>query len=573
MYLYNNVVARLEETLKRITNEDDIQLSIPGSLDHGDITTNIAMRLASQHKKNPVEVAKDIVDEFTDTDTELLDGIEVQAPGFINFRLNKEAVVKEFNALDAAYGSKQFNSKKVVIEYSSPNTNKPLHVGHLRNNVLGMSMATIFEFLGFDVTKTEVVNDRGIHIMKSILAYQQWGNGETPESTGLKGDAFVAKYYVLFGQKVKENPELLDQAQSMLKAWEDGDTEIRELWQKMNAWVYEGWQETYERYGSEFDIRYYESELFDKGKEIILDAEKQGLVYTNDKGAHVVDLSAEGLGGRESGEKVLLREDETTVYMTQDIYLAEKRYKDFSFDKMIYIVGEEQKYHFSVLFTILKKLKRDWVGKMEHYWYAHVLLPEGRMKSREGTVVDGDDFLAKVKELTLAEVMNRKFVQENTEVDQVAESLCLSAIKYFFLKNNPKTTITFDPKKAIDFEGNTGPYLLYTYVRLGSILDSQKDQEMKEFSHGMVGDVEYEIMRKVVMWPRVIADFAEHEQHNIIAEYVYQLSQLLNSYYHSTSVGKSDEKIKPMRLHFVKKSQDILGLGLSLLHIPTINKM
>ncbi|MGB0757443.1 MAG: arginine--tRNA ligase [Patescibacteria group bacterium] len=573
MYLYNNVVQRLEETLKRITKEDSIQLSIPKGLDHGDITSNIAMRLASQYKKNPLEVAKEIVADFTDKDKELLDSIDVEAPGFINFRLSKDAVVSEFNDLDDTYGSGQLDAQKVVIEYSSPNTNKPLHVGHLRNNVLGMSMAAIFEFLGFDVVKTEVVNDRGVHIMKSVLAYKYWGGDETPESTGLKGDAFVAKYYVLFGQKAKEKPELLDEAQDMLKAWEDGDAEVRKLWNTMNSWVYEGWQETYKRYGSEFDVKYYESDLYDKGKEIILDAEDEGLVYKNKKGAYVIDLSEEGLGGRESGEKVLLREDETTVYMTQDIYLAEKRYNDFSYDKMVYVVGEEQKYHFSVLFTILKKLKREWVGRMEHYWYAHVLLPEGRMKSREGTVVDGDDFLAKVKELTLAEVMNRKFVQENTEIDQIAESLCLSAIKYFFLKNNPKTTITFDPKKAIDFEGNTGPYLLYTYVRLGSILDTYKGDKSKEFSSDMVGDQEYEIMRKVIMWPRVIRDFVEHEQHNIIAEYIYQLSQLLNSYYHSTSVGKSDDKIKPMRLHFVAQSQEILGLGLSLLQMPTINKM
>lgn len=588
MYSFAKARNTLIQALEQVSGESSIQLDIPKNRDHGDLTTNIAMRLAAKAKKAPMEMANELVLGIQKTTAyqELVQEITAIAPGFINIRLKPEVYIAEFLAIDATYGAQNPTNTSIVIEYSSPNTNKPIHVGHLRNNALGMCLAQTMKFLGNTVTTMQIINDRGIQITKSMLAYQLWGNDETPESVGMKGDAFVAKYYVLFGQKVKEDPELQNKAQEMLVAWEAGDPEIHALWEKMNQWVYPAWEDTYARFGSVFDTNYYESQVYDKGKELVLEAAKNGIVQHRADGAYVIDLSDEGFGGRESGEKVLLRSDGTTVYMTQDLYLAVTRYQEYGFDQMYYIVGNEQEYHFKVLFSILKKMGYSWAGKLEHFAYGHVLLPEGKMKSREGTVVDADDLLDQMYALALQEVENRNSVQLNTKLEHSekrAKIISLASIKYWFLKNTPKNEILFDTKKALDFEGNTGPYLLYTYARLGSVLEKYFSEESPDtisdisdesFDFSMYEILEQDLIRKIITWPEVVMSFGKDLQTQILCEYIFDLAQSANTYYHAISILKTENTaLRKQRLLLIQKVRIILAIGLGLMNIELLEKM
>lgn len=571
-----NFREKLIAIIKTVSNEDDIELNIPEDAKYGDFTTNIAMRLAAQKKQSPMKIAQDFVDDLL-ANKFIKDNffkIEAVNPGFINFYLNKKYLSNELEYIlgNNNYGATNIGQgKTIVIEYSSPNTNKPLHLGHLRNDTLGMSLSNILSFLGFQVIRTSVINDRGIHIMQSLLAYLKWGKGKTPISEQQKGDHFVGDYYVKFNKAKEAAENLVDESREILKKWENGDQEIRTVWQQMNEWVYSGWQQTYNLFGSKFDKEYYESNLYDKGKKIIEDGVATGIFYQNKQGATVVDLTPYGLGGRESGEKVLLREDGTTVYITQDIYLAVKRYQDYKFDQLFYIVADEQNYHFKVLFKIFELLKYDWANRCYHYSYGMVDLPSGRMKSREGTIVDADDLLTQLINLARTEVIKRRSDLNKKEINHIATNIALAAVKYWFLKSNSKSRILFNPEKSLDFEGNTGPYLLYTYVRLQSILS--KTNSIKKKVDGDLGEDELKLVRKMSEWPIVINSFIKHYNPNIICEYLYILASEINSYYHTANVLKADKKLKEVRLQTISAASQILKTGLKLLNIDTVDKM
>lgn len=571
-----NLTAKLNKIISQISGESDIELNIPEDTKYGDFTTNIAMKLAAQKKQAPMEIAEKFAKDLLADKLikENFSQVKAVQPGFINFYLNEKYLHNELEDIlkNDSYGKQDIGrGKTVVVEYSSPNTNKPLHLGHLRNDALGMALGNIFSFLGYKVIKTSVVNDRGIHIMQSLLAYLKWGDGRTPVSENKKSDHFVGDYYVKFNQAKEQDEGLVDETREILKKWEDGDKKVRKVWQRMNKWVYDGWQQTYDLFGSKFDQEYYESNLYDKGREIIEAGVTKNIFYKNNEGAVVVDLSQYGLGGRESGEKILLREDGTTVYISQDIYLAVKRYKDYKFDQLFYVVADEQNYHFKVLFKIFELLEYDWASRCHHYSYGMVDLPSGKMKSREGVVVDADDLLNKLIALAKAEVIKRRNDVSGKEIDQIATAVALAAVKYWFLKSNSKSRILFNPEESLDFEGNTGPYLLYTYVRLQSIL--LKAGKIKKKIKGDLGESELRLVRKMAEWPKVVGGFIKHHNPNIICEYLYLLAREVNGYYHTVNVLKVDKEIREVRLQTVFTARVILKKGLKLLNIETVDKM
>jgi arginyl-tRNA synthetase len=566
---------QLKNEIKQLTGQADFVLEVPPQADFGDLSTNVALLVDKQSAKDSKIVAQELANKLQDLPW-LKDNnvqVKVAGQGFINFFLSQSELIKIINQ---AVGIKKFGqtdigkNKTVVIEYSSPNTNKPLHLGHLRNDAIGMSLAKIYKFLGYQVIKTEVINDRGIHIMKSLLAYQKWGENQSPKKIGVKGDKFVGDLYVKYNQAVKNNPELIEEARQLLKAWEKKDKKIISLWKKMNAWVYQGWRVTYKIYGSEFDQVYYESQLYDKGREIIIQAEKKGLVKRNSEGSVVVDLSSYGLGGRDSGEKILLRSDGTTVYITQDIYLVTKRLADYDFAKMIYVVGDEQIYHFKVLFKILEILGFTWQTKCQHYPYGQVLLPEGKMKSREGTVVDADDLITELTKQAWLEVKQRQLNLTKKKQQELAQTIALAAIKYWFLKTSPKSTITFDPQASLSLEGNTGPYLLYTLVRLKRILQKAKLSKIKNIKYS---DKEILLVRKICQWPLAVHQYYERQQANYLAEYLYQLAGIANTFYQNVPVLNAEEKIRKQRLQLIQATVNVISRGLDLLNIKSVDKM
>ncbi len=567
---------QIKQTLTDLSGGVDFDLSIPSQAAWGDLSTNLALILASQENKSPHLVADELSKKLRNHQWLQANQIKVETAGqgFINFFLPLAELHRQVcqAAGDKNYGKQNFGEGQVVVvEYSSPNTNKPLHLGHLRNDAIGMSLAKIYEFFGFRVIKTEVINDRGIHIMKSLLAYQKWGSGLTPEKAKVKGDKLVGNFYVKYNEAVNDHPALADEASHLLSVWEKKDKAVLALWSKLNNWVYQGWQETYQTYGSEFDVVYYESELYDQGREIIQDAVTQGLAQKKIDGTVVIDLSTYGLGGRDSGEKVLLRPDGTTVYITQDIYLALKRWRDFHFDKMIYVVGDEQLYHFKVLFKILSLLGFSWVEKCLHFAYGQVLLPDGKMKSREGKVVDADDLINDLTTVACQEVAKRQTDLSQPEQLELAKSIAVAAIKYWFLKSSHRSNIIFDPQASLSLEGNTGPYLLYSLVRLQRIL--QKSGSFSLLNQIDLGESEAGLARKISQWPIVVNLTYEKMQINYLTEYLYELSGLANNYYQSVPVLKADQETKLMRLHLVQATANILATGLHLLNIKTVNKM
>lgn len=572
------VINKLQDFLGEISElKDNVSVQVPKNLEFGDLTSNIALVKAKIDKQDPLAVAEKIVDKIRGDGffAKVFSRIEVVRPGFINFYYSREFLAQEFSdcVLKPNYGQVDVGrGKKIVVEYSSPNTNKPLHVGHLRNNAVGMALAKMLNFLGYKVIKTEVVNDRGIHIMKSMLAYQLYGQGKTPELEGIKSDKFVGDYYVLYSQLEKKYPAIKQKAQEMLLKWEKGDKEVRELWAKMNNWTYQGWKKTYEIYGSEFDEREYESNLYDKGKEIILEAEKRGLAKKRQDGAVVADLSPYGLGDREKGEKVLLRSDGTTVYITQDIYLAKKRYEKHKFDRLIYVVGDEQIYHFKVLFKILELLGFSWSDKLFHYPYAHVLLPEGKMKSREGKVVDADDLLFEMFALASREIKKREEDVGEEELSERAWGVALAAIKYWFLKSNAKSTLLFDPKKSLDLEGDTGPYILYTYVRLSKILQKTNLGKLKQVDFDKFTGKELNLIRQILQWPAVVLNFTNEYSLNSLTDFIYKLSTEANSYYQAVPILKA-ETGRDEKINLIYGVNNLIETILKLLNFKIIKKM
>ncbi|MDD7760575.1 MAG: arginine--tRNA ligase [Candidatus Limisoma sp.] len=493
--------------------------------------------------------------------------------GFLNITIEPKFWLTVFAHLDLMkeYGFKEETpeSPLVMIEYSSPNTNKPLHLGHIRNNLLGFSLSRILKANGNKVVKTNIVNDRGIHICKSMLAWQKWGNGDTPESVGKKGDHLIGDYYVAFDRHYKaevtelmeKNPNmtkeeaeaaspLMQQARDMLRRWEAGDEEIRSLWRTMNSWVYAGFDETYKRLGVDFDKIYYESETYLEGKEKVLEGLEKGIMYRKEDGSVWADLTDAGLD-----HKLLLRSDGTSVYMTQDIGTAKLRYQDYPIDKMIYVVGNEQNYHFQVLSLLLDRFGFKWGKDLVHFSYGMVELPEGKMKSREGTVVDADDLMDEMVDNAkkTSEELGKLDGMPQEEADKIAEIIGLGALKYFILKVDPRKNMTFNPKESIDFNGNTGPFIQYTYARIQSVLRKAAEAGIERtFDPEKVtlGDKEIALIQRLADFADIVAEAGRNYSPALIANYAYDLVKEYNQFYHDYQIMReSDQNVRAFRLN------------------------
>lgn len=512
--------------------------------------------------------------------------------GFLNIVLSDSFYLKEFAQIrkNAEYG-KIFpteNSKTIMVEYSSPNTNKPLHLGHIRNILLGFSMAEILKATGRKVIKTQIINDRGIHICKSMLAWKKWGNNETPQTANLKGDKLVGNFYVKFDQEYKSEIEdlknqgkpieeaeqqapILLEAKELLLKWEAGDPETMALWEKMNQWVYDGFEETYTELGVDFDKNYYESNTYLLGKNVIANGLEKGVFYKKEDGSVWIDLTDEGLD-----EKIVLRADGTAVYMTQDIGTAIQRVKDFHIDGMVYTVGNEQDYHFKVLFLILKKLGFAWAENLYHLSYGMVDLPSGKMKSREGTVVDADDLMQEMIETAknISEELGKLDEFSDQEKQSLYKTIGLGALKYFILKVDPKKRILFDPKESVDFQGNTAPFIQYTYARIQSILRKVDFDISKEIETYKLHEKEKELLKNLLLFPEILRQAADQHNPALIANYIYELVKTFNSFYQNISIlsAKTQEE-KTFRAQLSKETAEIVKSGFGLLGIDVPERM
>lgn len=482
------------------------------------------------------------------------------------------------------------DSPLVMVEYSSPNTNKPLHLGHVRNNLLGYSLARILDACGNRVVKTNIVNDRGIHICKSMLAWQKWGNGATPESTGQKGDHLIGDCYVAFDKHYKaelkalkeqgltdEEAEaastLMQEAREMLRRWEAGDPEVRALWEKMNSWVYAGFDATYRRMGVDFDKIYYESHTYLDGKEKVLEGLEKGIMYRREDGSVWADLTPDGLD-----HKLLLRSDGTSVYMTQDIGTAAQRYADYPIDRMVYVVGNEQEYHFKVLSLILDKLGFKWGKDLVHFSYGMVELPNGKMKSREGTVVDADDLMADMvaDAMKVSTELGKTDGLSAEEIDSIAEMVGLGALKYFLLKVDPRKNMTFNPEESIDFNGNTGPFIQYTYARIRSVLRraSEAGMNIGDYSAVVPNEKEIALVQRLSDFPSVVAESGRNFSPALIANYVYELVKEYNQFYHDCNIlRETDEAVRSLRLTLSEATARVVRTATSLLGISVPERM
>ena len=550
----------------------------------GDLTL-VVFPLLKHIKTNPVQLGEQIGD-YLSKHSSLVSEFNV-VKGFLNLSLTEFYFADLVNTMsqDENFGFRKVTptSQKVMVEYSSPNTNKPLHLGHIRNNLLGFSVAEIQKAAGKHVYKTQIINDRGIHICKSMLAWQKYGDGETPESSGVKGDHLVGRYYVEFDkaykseiknllkegkteEEAKKQAPILLEAQNMLKLWEAGDPEVVELWKTMNQWVYDGFETTYANLGVDFDKNYYESDTYLLGKDHIKSGLETGVFFTKDDGSVWIDLSDDGLD-----EKIVLRSDGTAVYMTQDIGTAIQRVTDYDIDEMIYTVGNEQDYHFKVLFLILKKLGFEWAEHLYHLSYGMVDLPSGKMKSREGKVVDADDLIEEMTSTakSISQELGKLEGYNDDEKNKLYKMIGLGALKYYILKVDPKKRILFDPKESVDFQGNTGPFIQYTYARIQSILrKGKKGSKDLNLSTYEFNSKEKALIKILNQFPELIQQAAEQYSPALIANYVYDLVKEFNSFYQNVSILGADEeyqiefRVELSRLvgEVIKKSFKVLGI-------------
>lgn len=569
LYQLQNVTLEVQE------NKTDFE---------GDFTV-VIFPLVKQLKKSP-DVLGNEIGETLVQQVDFVEGFNV-VKGFLNLSVNNQFFIEAFKITQEQFDVISPQHQSVMVEYSSPNTNKPLHLGHIRNILLGYSVSQILKEAGYEVIKTQIVNDRGIHICKSMLAWEQFGNGETPETNGLKGDKLVGNYYVKFDQEYKKQIQELVaegmseeeakkkapiflEAQKMLVYWEKEDPKVRELWEMMNAWVYAGFNETYKRLGVDFDQIQYESNTYILGKDLISEGLAKGVLYKKEDNSVWCDLTAEGLD-----EKLLLRGDGTSVYMTQDLGTAVERFKQNDIQKLIYTVGNEQDYHFQVLFKILKKLGYEWADQLYHLSYGMVELPHGKMKSREGTVVDADDLMQemyltakeKAQELGKLEGLN------DEEKEKSYEIVGMGALKYFMLKVDPKKKMLFNPAESIDFNGNTGPFIQYTYARIQSLLDKANYQPMV-VSAVEVNESEKELITRLAEFKEVIAKAAETLSPAQLANYIYDLVKAYNSFYQNNPIlNQDDEAVKNFRLTLSHLTAKTIKKGLTLLGIGVVNRM
>ncbi|SDG29593.1 arginine--tRNA ligase [Prevotella communis] len=569
-------------------NEKMLQLQKTRSEFEGNLTL-VVFPFVKAAKKSPEQTAQEIGQYLVDN-CSAVEKFNV-VKGFLNLSIGEGAWLQLLQAMDQddRFGMKAANedSPLVMIEYSSPNTNKPLHLGHVRNNLLGWSLAQIMEANGNKVVKTNIVNDRGIHICKSMLAWLKYGNGETPESSGKKGDHLIGDYYVAFDkhyreevkelmaqgmdeEKAKQEAPLIKEAHEMLVKWENNDPEVRALWEKMNNWVYAGFDETYKKMGVGFDKIYYESQTYLKGKAKVEEGLAKGLFERHEDNSVWADLTNEGLD-----QKLLLRSDGTSVYMTQDIGTAEMRFQDYPIDKMIYVVGNEQNYHFQVLSILLDRLGFKWGKELVHFSYGMVELPNGKMKSREGTVVDADDLMALMVEDAYKTSMELGKFDDMTEEErrEIARIVGMGALKYFILKVDARKNMLFNPEESIDFNGNTGPFIQYTYARIRSIL-RKAPSTTSPASSTSLADKEIELIQKMSEFGAAVEQAGKDYSPSGIANYCYELTKVFNQFYHDFSIlNEPDEQKKAVRLMLAKNVAKIIKNGMGLLGIEVPERM
>ncbi|TDO20968.1 arginyl-tRNA synthetase [Pedobacter duraquae] len=540
-------------------------------------------------KKSPEATATDL-GEYLVANIEEVTAFNV-VKGFLNLSIAESYWIDQLNneLLSPDFGILPSNGKKVMVEYSSPNTNKPLHLGHVRNNLLGYSVAELLKAGGSEVFKVNLVNDRGIHICKSMLAWEKWGNGETPESSGLKGDHLVGKYYVIFDkeykkqidalklegqteEEAKKNAPLIKEAQAMLLAWEAHDEHVVELWRKMNGWVYAGFEVSYKNLGVDFDKFYYESNTYLLGKDTVDEGLAKGVFFKKEDGSVWIDLTADGLD-----QKLVLRADGTSVYITQDLGTAQMKYDDFKMDESIYVVGNEQDYHFKVLFLILDKLGKGWAKGLYHLSYGMVDLPSGKMKSREGTVVDADDLVSEMIETARQKTEALGKIADFSEAEKEAlyYNIGLGALKYFLLKVDPKKRLLFDPSESIDFQGNTGPFIQYTHARIKSLLNKAAYQSAPVPADITLSATELDMIILLGKYPAEIASAAKSFSPATMANYLYEVAKLFNKFYHEVPpiVKEEDAALKQLRLDLSSVTANILKSGMRLLGITVPERM
>lgn len=559
----------------------------------GDYTI-VVFPFVKQAKRSPEQIGQEIGTLLVERIPELISNFNV-VKGFLNFSISKKYWIEYLqnciqNGVNQGQNSK--SDQVTLIEFSSPNTNKPLHLGHVRNNLLGCAVANILDAVGKKVYRVNLVNDRGIHICKSMLAWQKFGNGETPETSGLKGDHLVGKYYVEFDKHLKEEVKalqsqgideevakksapLLLEAQEMLRKWENNDPEVRSLWEQMNQWVYEGFEKTYSRMGIHFNKTYYESETYLLGKAIVEEGLSNGQLYQKEDGSVWVDLTAEGLD-----EKLLLRSDGTSVYMTQDLGTAQLRYNEFHPNEMIYVVGNEQNYHFDVLKLVLsKKLNQSFGDTIYHLSYGMVELPKGKMKSREGTVVDADDLMESMYlEAKSSTEELGKFNFEEKEAQNLYEMIGLGALKYFILKVDPKKNMLFNPAESIDFNGNTGPFIQYTHARIKSMLRKSVENNIETNTltnaYDLLNNNEIEIIKIIKEYPNVLENAANNHSPALVANYIFELAKEFNRFYQENPIFKEEnESLRIIRLQLSQVCAEIIKQGMRLLGIDVPERM
>ncbi|UEQ79107.1 arginine--tRNA ligase [Chryseobacterium arthrosphaerae] len=586
MNIKDIIEQKLSEVILNVYQLKDIKLEVQENKTEfeGDFTI-VTFPLVKQLKKNPESIGVELGEALTEQ-TELFESFNV-VKGFLNVKVKNQLFVDNFRSVSKEFSTIEKKNATVMVEYSSPNTNKPLHLGHIRNNLLGFSVAQILTEAGYDVIKTQIINDRGIHICKSMLAWEKFGNGETPETTNTKGDKFVGNYYVEFDknykkeiadlvgqgigeEQAKKDAPMMKEAQKMLVDWENGDETVRNLWNEMNSWVYKGFNETYKRLGVDFDQVQYESNTYILGKDLIQEGLDKGVLYQKEDGSVWCDLTDEGLD-----QKLLLRSDGTSVYMTQDLGTAVERFKQNNIQKLIYTVGNEQDYHFQVLFKILKKLGYQWADQLYHLSYGMVELPEGKMKSREGTVVDADDLMQEMYETAKSKAQELGKLETLSEEDKEAsyETVGLGALKYFMLKVDPKKKMLFNPAESIDFNGNTGPFIQYTYARIQSLL-SKAGTLQTETADIELNQSEKELIMQLANFKTVVAKSAETLSPALVANYVYDLVKAYNSFYQNNPIlNQEDENIKHFRLNISDLTAKTIRKSLELLGIGTVNRM
>jgi arginyl-tRNA synthetase len=568
-------------------NAADVNLQPTRKEFEGQITI-VTFPFTKISRKSPEQTGTEI-GQFLKSEVKEIAGFNV-IKGFLNISLSDAYWLDMFynEILPDSFASFKPNGKKVMVEYSSPNTNKPLHLGHVRNNLLGYSVAEILKADGYEVVKANLVNDRGIHICKSMLAWQKFGNGETPESTGEKGDHLVGKYYVLFDKEYKsqieelksfgqteeeskKNAPIIKEAQEMLQQWEAGNEEVISLWKTMNLWVYDGFGKTYNALGVDFDQFYYESNTYLLGKDIVDEGLEKNIFFRKNDGSVWIDLTADGLD-----EKLVLRADGTSVYMTQDLGTAQLKYNDFQMNESIYVVGNEQDYHFKVLFLILQKLGKSWAKGLFHLSYGMVDLPSGKMKSREGTVVDADDLISEMEQTAKVqtEALGKVTEYSEGEKQELYHTIGMGALKYFLLKVDPKKRLLFDPNESVDFQGHTGPFIQYTHARIRSVLSKAEFNGNNSTGITLLASEERDLILALSQFPETITQAATAYSPALVANYIYELAKAFNKFYHEKSILQAEDEVtKQFRLQLSAASAKAIKKGMKLLGIEVPERM